>query len=375
MRREAQWSFVLVEDNEQVKREVMEYMEGEEFAFGSVAVQPLSDFEEALPLLRQRKVDLLILDVMGHQDEDKTAGIRILEEWRATGFSPVIFYTALPESVQELESPLVRVVGKDSGGLSRLGQTIREIFALRIPQTHRALAQHFDSALREYMWGFVLENWSRLRGLIDRPDFVRLLLHRLAAQFSREGVESIVEKLYPGTSMRTPEGHMAHPTEYYIKPPIGTNPQLGDIRRLEKDLFVVVWPSCDLVLRGESCKVERALCARALPLADYPEFKEWLSERGSSGKRKALEALMKNNRQSARGQSERVHFLPSAWDIPASIVDFQDLRHVEMAELRGAECLATVASPFAESIGTRFIRYLGRLGTPDLDIEACIDAL
>jgi CheY-like chemotaxis protein len=371
---DAPWRFVLVEDDLEVREQVESYIKGELFSFGSVEIFSLSSFDEALSLLGQRKVDLLVLDVKGDQEQDRTAGIKVLERWRATGFSPVVFYTALPEIVREYENALVKVVGKDVGGLRQLVQTINGFFELKIPQTHRAIAEHFNLALREYMWGFVLENWDKLEGLIDQPDFVRLLLRRLAAQFSRERVERVVSALYSETPARPSENESAHPTEYYIKPPIGPHAQLGDIRRISGDLVVVVWPSCDLVFRGDACKVERALCAKAIPLTQAPEYQEWI-ENKSTTKRQPLESLMKNKRQGKGVQSERFHFLPAAWDIPASIIDFQDLRHVEVSEVREAECVATIASPFAESISARFMRYLGRLGTPDLDIEACMSSL
>ncbi len=368
------WNLVLVEDNEQVREEVVDYLEGDGFEFGNLKITEVSDFNEALSLLSERKVDLLVLDVMGNHDRDKTAGIDVLNKWKAVGFSPVIFYTALPESVAEYESALVRVVGKEGGSLVRLREAIQQVFALRIPQTHRAIAQHFDSALREYMWGFVIQNWGKLEELIDRPDFVRLLLQRLAVYFSREGVEQLVEALYPGTTGRRAESELAHPTEYYIKPPFSIDPRLGDIRKLGNELFVVVWPSCDLVTRGGTCKVEHVLCARAVPVTEYPEYREWVTGQSNS-KEKILSELMRNNRDSKHGQAERYHFLPGAWDIPASIVDFQKLRHADISEVRSAECIATVSSPFAESISARFVRYLGRIGTPDLDLESCLNDL
>lgn len=365
------WSIVLVEDHKAVRRQVLDFLHGLEFDFGTLEVQALDDFDKALALLGERKVDLLILDVMGDQGQNKTAGLRVMESWRRTGFAPVIFYTALPESVDEHKAPLIKIVAKDSG-LEQLSGAIEELFRLKIPQTHRAIVRHFDAALRDYMWGFVSDNWDKLAGLVDQPDFVRLLLRRLAAQFSRDGVDSVVASLYPDAVAGGGTSEVVHPTEYYIKPPIGLHPQLGDIRKIEDQLVVVVWPSCDLVVRGDGCKVERALCAKLLPLKEFKEYKDWVSNNSNSN-RKALESLMRNNKQG--GQAERYHFLPAAWDIPSGLIDFQDLLHVEVGPLRQAECLATVASPFAEAVGARFVRYLGRLGTPDLDIEAVLKGL
>jgi CheY-like chemotaxis protein len=364
------WQFFLVEDNDQVRRDVVEYIEGEEFDFGAVAVQESGSFGHALDLLSQRKVDLLILDVMGNHDQDKTAGIGVLEKWKKTGFAPVIFYTALPESVRASENALVRVVGKEAGSLEQLGAEIKSVFDSGIPQAHKALVRHFDLTLRDYMWGFVLQNWPKFEEIVRQPDFVRLLLQRLAARFGREGVEQIVKELHPGYEVDCVDGQKVHPTEYYIVPPVGDDPQLGDLRRIGDATFVVVWPSCDLIRRNGVPKVEKALCAKARPLSDFAEFNEWLGK--PSGKNAAaLKALMKNNR-GGQTQADRYHFLPGAWSIPPSIIDFQELVHFPVDELRECQCLAVVASPFAEAIGARFTRYLGRLGTPDLDIAMCL---
>ncbi len=120
--------------------------------------------------------------------------------------------------------------------------------------------------------------------------------------------------------------------------------------------------------------MERALCARAKPIEEFDEFVAWRqSPTPSNTVVEKLTALMANNRRS--GQSDRYHFLPPAWDIPAMVADFGDLEHVPVTELRAASCLATVASPFAEAIAMRFVRYLGRLGTPDVDLDLVLAAL
>ena len=166
------------------------------------------------------------------------------------------------------------------------------------------------------------------------------------------------------------------PHIYCSSRPVGCDPQLGDLRTLERNdttvLVVVLWPSCDLVEREGKCKVDRALCALANPLSDYPELTDWQAKQ-SGEKKKALESLLANNRKGT--QSDRYHFLPDAWDIPASVIDFQELEHVPVRVLQKAPCVATIASPYAEAIGNRFGRYLGRIGTPDLDLELILTTL
>jgi CheY-like chemotaxis protein len=374
------WNIGFVEDDDDMRRQVKEYLEGETFTFGKIEVAETESFDSALALLRKRKIDLVILDVFrGGTGRGDKAGIKVLEDWRATGFAPVILYTALPEGLNEHCNAFVRLVPKEGGSLARLVKEIEGLFALKIPQVHRAIFDHLEASLRDYMWNFVVANWSDIGSLVARPDFIRLLVHRLALQFARVGVGDMVEQVYPGTPGGDPDPEKVHPAEYYIKPPLDTDPSLGDLRFLKRldleELLVVVWPSCDLVHRGGKCKVDRALCARTIPISECEEYKKWAEQpTPSKAPTESLVALMSNSRKGTH-QAERYHFLPAVWDIPAVVIDFQKLEHVEVAELRGARCLATVASPFAESIGARFIRYLGRLGTPDLDIELALAAI
>ena len=160
-----------------------------------------------------------------------------------------------------------------------------------------------------------------------------------------------------------------HPAEYYIKPPIGKDPLLGDIRIREDAgntiYLVVLWPSCDMVsTAGREPKTDCVLCARAKPAKDAPEVVDWTSS-PSSNKQKSVEGLIKNMRDKS---PDRYHFLPGVWDLPNLVVDFQDLEHVKLETIRGLRCLGTLASPFAEAVATRFQRYIGRVGTLDLDL-------
>lgn len=357
-------------------RQVGEFLEGETFSFGEISFTGTESFDEALELLRRRKVDLVILDVYrGKPSSGDQAGVELLREWKSVGFAPVVMYTALPAGLEDHCGPFVRLVSKEGpGSLERLKAEIEGVFRHKIPGIHRAIRGHLDKALARYMWGFVVENWDKIEGLTERADFVRLLLHRLEREFSREGVGALIESLYPGTGAVDPATSKVDPTEFYVKPPVGDGIQAGDLRVVGDQVFVVLWPSCDLVERDGGYKVERALCARTVGLADCEEHKEW--EQGdppSNNVINGLKALMSNNRRA--GQAERYHFLPPAWDMTATLVDFQLLEHVRLAELRVTTCIATIASPFAEELCGRFVRYIGRLGTPDLDLDVILKSL
>lgn len=376
---EQRWNVLLVEDDETMRRQVKEYLQDEAFASRKLQISDMPDLPEALGFIRERKADLVILDVYRGRamPGGEQTGVQILESIQRSGFVPVILYTALPEGLEEHTSIFVRLVGKDAGGLPKLKEEIANLFQLLIPQLNRAIIDHLDQALCSYMWGFVQEHWGEFGDIVDKPEFLRLVVQRLALTFARHGIEEMTALVY-GTALPAAGtvSENVHPAEYYIKPPIGKDPVLGDIRVRGEDgkkiHLVVLWPSCDMVsVGGRTPKTDWVLCARASLASETVEVREWIQSPSETKKRK-VEGLAKNNRDKS---PDRYHFLPGVWDIPDLVIDFQALEYPTLGALKGFYCLATLASPFAESLGVRFQRYIGRLGVPDLDLEVVLTAL
>ncbi len=369
------WNVLLVEDDETVRRQVREYLAGESFASGTLSISEIPDLTQALNIIRERKADLIILDVyLGTaRPGGEQTGIQILDSIKRSGFVPVVLYTALPEGLESRRSAFVRLVGKEAGGIERLKDEITDLFRLRIPQVHRAIVNHIDQTVCTYMWQFVLEHWRDFEPLVDKPEFLRLVVQRLAMTFAREGIGRMTEEVYGAPAAGATAGDAVHPAEYYVKPPMGQDPMLGDIRLRQsgenREFLVVVWPSCDMVSTGgRKPKTERVLCARATMARDATEVADWLAA-ASNTKQKKVERLVKNTRDES---PERYHFLPGVWDIPDLVIDFQALEHMALADVRNCTCLGTLTSPFAEALGARLQRYIGRIGTPDLDVGAVV---
>lgn len=382
----SEWMILLIEDDKVLSRQIKEFLSDEIIDSRRLSIQEINDFDHAFGLIRERKADLAILDI--YRGEARAGGERPGEEVLAriteTGFVCVVIYTALPEGLEHLSNQFVRLVPKVEG-LAKLGEQIQDLFRMRIPQMHRAVINHLDSTLRDYMWKFVQPNWEQFAAIADKPEFLRLILQRLAFTFAHEGVEKLTAEVFEDhveSAVIDPED--VHPCEYYFKPPIGVDPLLGNIYVREtggsKQYLVVLWPSCDMIsTRGRVAKTDRVLCAKATLLEESPEVGRWRESlaKGKEEGLSALRSLLKNQRapQKGLGSAERYHYLPGAWDIPDLVVDFQALEHIELETLRRFPCLATLASPFSGALATRFGRYLGRPGTPDLDIEMIIEIL
>jgi CheY-like chemotaxis protein len=365
----ATWNVLLVEDEETVRRQVKEFFDGQHFAGRRMQISEFNKLDDAINVISERKADLIILDVYSGpaQAGGEMIGLKILERIKESGFVPVILYTALPGGLENEIGLFVRLVGKDVGGLGKLKSEIEDLFLKRIPQVHRAIVNHLDQTLRSYMWQFVEEHWEEFSSFLDKPEFLRLIIQRLARSFTRDGIGRMSEEVYGAPPAEDASGDTVHPAEYYIKPPIGSDPKFGDLRvrevEGEKQYLVVLWPSCDMVddPPKRTPKTRKVLCARAIPTQDCPIVADWLAA-PSNTKRDPVEKLVKNT-------CDRFHFLPGVWDIPHTIVDFQVLEHVPLEDVKNYVCLGTIDSPFAESLGARFQRYVNRIGTPDLELS------
>lgn len=374
---EEPWRILIVEDDPEARRQVKEYFAKRKLEGRSIAFREVQDWDEAVQAIREHKADLVILDIYRGQAAPggERVGEDVLTEVQKSAFVPVILYTNLPEGLEAITNRFVRLVPK-TDGLPRLQQEIQLVFQTKIPQMHRAILDHIDSVLCTYMWDFVVKNWQQLEPLSDKPEFLRLLLRRLALSFMTEDrVEVAIRKVFTTLAAGAPAQDVVHPAEFYIKPPLSPDPVLGDIRiRVAGEAtvyLVVLWPTCDMVSRGRSPKADRVLCAKASPLGSFAEFSGYVNSPSNTSLKK-LEALLTNNRQSQFGQGERFHFLPGVLDIPDLVVDFQELESMPLQEVKGLPCLGSLTSPYAEQMSSRFDRYRGRIGTPDLNCDVVI---
>lgn len=379
------WELLFVDDEEDTCKEVKEYLEGETIDTSGriLHVETLTNFDDALGTLENRHFDLVILDVhVGHLSaslSDAEEGIKILEAIKKRRFIPVIFYTGLPKSVEDLSvgTPIIQVVEKTEG-LDRLLTIIKEIFSTGVPLVIKTMIDLIESDQRDYMWKFVAENQLKFATSQDPTALAYSLARRLAISLSGPGIKKIAESL-AGPSETISEKDHVHPLRYYIVPPIDKSPLAGDIYRYNKysksRYAILLTPSCDLDIGH--IKAERILLARCTSLTYQKEYRKWKANSETSPQKidKSLLNLIANNRQGAGVQKERFYFLPGALQVPDLVVDFQQLLTLPMRELDKMDRIASMDSPFSEALLSRFARYFGRLGTPDLDISIMIKKL
>ena len=297
------WQLLFVDDEAEICAQIKDFLEAEIIteAGESPQVETLTDFGETLKVLEVRRFDLLILDVRlgSHQEtQDEEVGVRTLEAVQKRCFVPVVFYTGLPHLVNDLKSPLVKVVEK-WGQLPPLREAVQEIFATRLPAVNRALVRHLEEVQRKYMWEFVAHHWQQFGDTPDRPALAYLLARRLAQSLSGPAVQELIREL--GGSHWPANARLIHPMQYYVIPPIVENPMVGYLYRSQNadkfEYWLLLTPSCDLV--SGRVKADYVLLARCILLTEQPEYGKWKTNSSNIAKGD-LTKLMKNNRSKGR---------------------------------------------------------------------------
>lgn len=364
------WRFLVVEDKEDIAAQLVEAVTGFVDAPDSAEGRSCRSFTDAVRLLDIERFDLLILDlkddsVSGLDEHDVSAGMVVFNALKTTRFVPVVFYTAHAHKVRDMQTSFVRVVEKTEG-LGKLKEEVVKIFSTKLP----ALSRRLEELKRGYLWDFVSSHWQEFDSPHEKADLACLLARRLALTLQQEAAGFAGEVAGGATTIA--QGTI-HPMEMYVRPPVSASRQAGDIVKGNvggvDGYWLVVTPSCDF---EERHPLNNVLLARCAPLTDAPEFAAWkLNPTGeTSGK---LKSLIGDNRQKA--QAERYKFLPGTFFLTDSVVDFQQLKTVTPEELCALDVIASLDSPFAESVLARFARYYGRLGTPDIDKEVVIARL
>lgn len=407
------WNILAVDDDEESVSSIKDLLERRAVSSQGdrCRVETTTSFTSALSILEHEQYDLLILDIRdqamaagqglppdGNVVTVADRGLSAYEAIKQRRFVPVVFHTALPDLAADLDSPpFTSVVSKLDEDEAKIRKAVIEAFDSGLPELNRALTSHVESLHRQFMSEFVRKHWSTFGGRQHQGDLAHLLVRRLAMSLT-EGAPALAPYLDTADDHGV-DGSKIHPMRMYIVPPVGSwttgdileysadsRPQLSaeeergdvqdaEVKGAETHYWVMLTPACDLV--EERRKADFVVMARCLPLEDTPEYRKWSSQTSSTNGAStaaltSMEKLISNNRG---GQRERFYFLPAAWDTPNLVVDFQQVIHVEYEKILESRRLATLDSPYSQSLISQFTRYLGRMGTPDLSTTTVMQRL
>ncbi|WP_442796191.1 hypothetical protein [Pelobium manganitolerans] len=168
-----------------------------------------------------------------------------------------------------------------------------------------------------------------------------------------------------------------HPSEFYITKPIKKNLFTGDIVVLEKTQYIVLTPSCDIVLRADGNRTaDFILFCKIKPLADVVKNYDLLKHDTplNNGNKQRIIGFFENKNQ-------RYHFIPKAESIEAGLIDFQEkmtIPNSDVEALLKAQRilrLATISQPFLKDIISRYSNYYSRQGSPDFNSDEIYNSI
>ena len=349
-----------------------------------------SVFDAAIERLAAEKFDLVILDVRdqpgathGQEGQPSYPGTTVFERIRQHRFIPIIFYTAVPAEVQLHDNPpFVQVVSKIAEDhVGELRNAMKQAFQSDFPRIYRLLEDHSASVMREFMIEFVEKDWDTLAD--NRADMMHLLVRHLSISLGHGAADMTAELGYgPGDE----SDDAAHPTRYYAALP-SSDYATGDILRglqsgstsgdegEAESWYAIVTPSCDFVFRKGKRYSEYVVLVECRQLSSFPEYQNLVTSVSLDSEQATSRERLRNLLDSRpyKQQADRYHYLPEAWKVPDLIVDNQMVVSVPYDDLvEHYEKVASLDSPFAEELVHRFARYIGRLGTPDLDLNKIV---
>lgn len=365
------WRVLVVDD--QAADDIKDVIEGHKTVKkpDSISCVLCEKFSQAIELLKKERFDLVILDLKDDAaDEQETlAGERVFEEIKQCRFVPVIFHTGYPHKVSDLISPYVKVVTRAEWEVLR--STINEVLDTKLPR----LIRHIEEEQRRFMWESAERIWVEDLDKHDPTDLVYLLARRLANALSGDVVRSFLESDLTGGA---PKSNKIHAVELYIFPPLSTDFLFGDIFRKNDDnnaeYFVALTPSCDHAQKKADF-VLLAKCKYLVSTSPGEKAKASLAvgEEVSKTVNSELIQLIRDNSSPV----DRYKYLPGTSFLPDLLVDLQDIMTVTPAALNpggeGYERVTSLDSPFAESLQAKMARYLGRIGTPDIDADLALN--
>jgi hypothetical protein len=287
-----------------------------------------------------------------------------LDSLRSCRFVPVIFYSGYAEKLNDIETPIVRVVKKRSRDVESLRNAASEIFRTGLP----SLIRHLEKEQKDYIWDTIDKQWKQRAFAIGPQELAYLLARRLAARLERGAIKSFLNH----------KQDSARAIERYIYPAIGDKIRTGCIAKCPSTgkHWLIATPACDFA----QDKADNVLLVGATLLAEDDRFaawrasKRWLGfgkpEEGDSKQPYLQLAQLMNN-----ATGDRFRFLPGTFFIPDLVIDFQTIRMVPTSDLSSLEIVCQLDSPYREQFVLDVSRYYGHLGTPNLDTHEIFEHL
>lgn len=314
---------------------------------------------DALQTIKSERIDCAIVDLRLPSDAtdrtDNTAetGNSVVEEILRMLAIPIAIHSGHPTELDEKfgKVPIERFT-KEAGAIEKIFQWLASLTELM-----SASASSQNAIRQEAAQLFHLSIWPRWKerhgsGTIP-PDYTEAV--------TRQMVAHLVEKL-----QMIGGGASYLSDEFYFHPPIRERLHTGDLADLDKKVYVLLTPQCDIVRAYPA----HLLLVECVPVTDWQKI-ETLFHQAKTSKTKQEDLSKALGRLTNYNAGPGVHFIPplgekGPWEISfKSIITVESSKVPEILSSR----FASISPQFLPNLTTRFAAYLGRYGQPNLDEE------
>ncbi len=330
----------------------------------------ISDKNNAIEILKGKDISFdaaivdLKLDTMDNPDEEYS-GNEVLRIIKGNIRFPVFVITGTPQHIAEDlkdESSFfkIKVRGEEDNHLEQLVS----IYNTGITKILGKSGQ-IEGYLSTIFWKHLaisMDSWisdtSRSAEQKEKSLLRYTLLHM------QEYIDEEIEKY--------------HPNEFYISAPIKKNIFTGDVLIYENNRFIVLTPSCDIVLRGDGTRnTTMILLCQIEPLSiAISNFNLLGADTGDNNEnKKKLNRFIENNGK------QNFHFIPKTNVIEAGLINFQKKRTIPESDINKliedgvVVRIATISAPFLKDIISRYSNYYSRQGAPDFNTSEIYSSL
>jgi len=351
----------IIEDNksnlDQIKDYCCEIGEEERITVETKSFNSIDDFKSHL---EESKPDLMVVDLRLGESTDDRSGWETVREILNHEIIPVIVYSAYSgeEPEETFKNLLIVRITKGEEEVEKFKQTLTNFIRLklRFNLEKERITKEFGKLSLETVREILGE--GEVEGLDERT-LAMMAVGRLASYLLN--VPPTGEKFLPESVFIYPPLEIPHcPRESLF---------LGDflVQRGNNNssrLWLVISPSCDLVFTDE----RKASIREILLLCCYRNYTEvpFLKDKQDENVRKNV---LKDR---ARRNAAKILKCPSRiFGNKYILISFKDYKTLSYDEIKKGiqegtwKKLATLASPYIESLQGLFIRDISRIGTPE----------
>lgn len=363
-----------LEDLEQFKRDLPEVFKKKGV---TASIDPKSSFDLAYEAIQNPhlRYDMIITDTYrgDPRKSHDAAVLKMISDYREKRrFTPIVVYSSASQPAALKTSAFVNWA--DKAKPHDIDRAINETLDIGLPQIARDLHEDIDNAAGSFLWGFLEDNWERLKSgsSIQKEQLERIVRRRAAIKIS---------DITPGSNV-----YKAVPTrfglEYYIYPPLEKSHfSLGDVivnKNSGNDIRVILTPHCHLFVgeAGGRPKADHVLTVKTVRAQDVLGEKLKHAKEGGDDNSKKLKQWARSPAFTERRPEGRHWYLPQFLEIPHLYCDFLQLESIDYAKLEsGYKTIATLLPPYAEALQECFSSFYGSVGIPDIDTNSIRDLI